>query len=262
MTNPVIQIPSSGHPWGTVLTLAEHTEDPTSWRLAGGLMVQAHAMMRGLSSRPTTDADFLVDVLTHKHAVREVRDALQNMGFQVTRGSLTGYTTRMVCGNSSVDLLVDNHLSPYLRSRALLSGHQMLGMPGSRRAVARSMIVDLRFERRTASVCMPDVLGALLMKAASWRETRQGDRSRHLLDAALLASLIDDPIEALLRLDNRSRSDRRNIRTLRDTLLLPDDDFAFRQLDAEHEENAKLVLEVLAQLLDMPRHAGRPEDYV
>ncbi|MFR0568441.1 hypothetical protein ACLUXI_06225 [Bifidobacterium apri] len=66
-------------------------------------------------------------------------------------------------------------------------------MPGSRKAVARSMLVTLRYEDTQATMCIPDVLGALLMKIASWRETHQGNRSRHLYDAALLASMIDDP---------------------------------------------------------------------
>lgn len=262
MTDSIINISADNHPWQTVFELARHTQDPTSWRLTGGLMVQAHAMMHGLESRSTTDADFLVDVLTHKYAVREVRDVLQKLGFQVIHGSLTGYTTRMAKGMSNVDLLVDNHLSPYLRSRAMLNGQRMLGMPGSRKAVMRSMIVELQYGDESAAVCIPDILGALLMKAASWREAKQGDYSRHLLDAALLASLIEDPVAQLVRLDNRSRSDRKNVRTLHDALLAADADFAYRQLDAEHETNAKFVLEVLSRLLDMPRRIGHTEDYV
>lgn len=32
--------------------------------LVGGLMVQAHAMMAGINSRPTFDADFMADILS------------------------------------------------------------------------------------------------------------------------------------------------------------------------------------------------------
>lgn len=168
---PVIDIPAQTHPWSTVLALAEATDDPTDWRLTGGLMVQLHAMARSTEARPTTDADLLVDVLTHQHAVRRVEDLLKSLGFTTHVGTLSDYTTRMTRGTAVVDLLVDNHLSSFLKNRARLDGHPMLGMPGSRKAVARSMLVTLRYEDTQATMCIPDVLGALLMKIASWRET-------------------------------------------------------------------------------------------
>lgn len=56
---PTVHIPSSSHPWSTVYTVAAE-RIPESWMLAGGLMVQLHAIMGGLTIRPTTDADLLV----------------------------------------------------------------------------------------------------------------------------------------------------------------------------------------------------------
>ncbi|KAB8291998.1 hypothetical protein DSM100685_1010 [Bifidobacterium avesanii] len=223
-------------------------------------MVQAHAMMHGLESRSTEDADLLIDVLVHHNAVREVRDNLQSLGFAVVEGTLTGYTTRMRRGPCNVDLLVDNHLSPFLRRRAELNGYKMLGMPGSRKAVARSMFVDLEWKGEIARICMPDLLGALLMKAASWREARQDDVGRHLQDCAVLASLVDDPVRELLRLNNRSRSDRKNVRTLRDGLMGHPE--FFRTLDPRHRMRAERTLGILARLLDMPRKYGSVEEYV
>ena len=240
MSNPIVQVPADVHPWSTVFALAKATEDPTSWRLAGGLMVHLHAMLHGVKSRPTTDTDFLVDVLTHKYAVREVRGVLQRLGFQLQDGSLSDYTTRMRQGNYEVDLLVDNHLSKYLRSRAMLNGRSMLGMPGSRKAVQRSMFVDLEYAGETATICVPDLIGALLAKAAAWRETGQYGKDRHMIDAALLASLIDDPEAELARLNNRSKSDRKNVRTLRRALLGSDGDEYFDYLDSARIAKAGL----------------------
>lgn len=257
---PLLHLTTDTHPWGTVFALARATQDPTSWQLTGGLMVQAHAMLHGVNSRSTEDADLLVDVLTHKRAVREVRDVLQRLGFKVVDGSLTGYTTRMRRGAEDVDLLVDNHLSPYVRPRAELNGNKMLGMPGSRRAVLRSMDVDLALHGETARIRMPNLLGALLMKAASWREAKQRDYGRHLQDCALLASLIDDPVEALLHLDNRSPSDRKNIRTLRDELIGHVE--YFRTLSPRQRLQAERTLEILVRLLAMPRKHGHTADYV
>lgn len=85
-------------------------------------MVQVHAMLHSMDARPTMDADLLVDVLTHTHAVREVSDSLSRLGFSVQMATPSGYTTRMRNGDFEVDLLVGNHLSKPLRERALLKG--------------------------------------------------------------------------------------------------------------------------------------------
>lgn len=259
---PVLDLPENTHPWYTVFQLAEQTEDPTSWRLTGGLMVQLHARLHGVDSRPTIDADFLVDVLTHANEVRHVESRLADIGFQVVHGTLTGYTTKMRRGRDSVDLLVDNHLSPFLRSRAILHGQRLLGMPGSRKAVTRSMLVTLRHAHSTATIYVPDLLGALLMKAASFRETNQDGRERHLQDAMRLASLIDNPKSELVRLDNRSPSDRRNIRTLTKELVEGNSDAYSDDLTSEEYENANAALEELSRLLDMPRRHGRTADFL
>lgn len=108
MANPILDLPAYVHPWSTLFELACRTKDPTSWRLGGGLMVQVHAMLHSMDARPTTDADLLVDVLTHAHAVREVSGSLSRLGFSVQVSTLSGYTTRMRNGDFEVDLLVDN----------------------------------------------------------------------------------------------------------------------------------------------------------
>ena len=262
MNIPTVDISVATHPWATVFHLAECTDDPTSWRLTGGLMVQLHAMLHGRESRPTEDADFLVDVLTHTNEVRHVKNLLADMGFLLEEGTLTKYTTRMRRGHDVVDLLVDNHLSKFLRPRSEINGLRLLGMPGSRKAVKRSMLATLRHEGRTATICMPDLLGALLMKAAAWRETNQFGRERHLIDAMTLASLIDEPTEELARLDNRSPSDRRNVRTLTSTLLSESGDEYAEMLSPLEYDAAIATLRELSRLLDMPRRHGHTADYL
>ncbi|MBW3079672.1 hypothetical protein [Bifidobacterium simiiventris] len=262
MNNPTAPVPAQTHPWSTVFQLAKQTEDPTSWRLAGGLMVQLHAFMRGQESRATADADFLVDVLTHANGVRHVKNLLSDMGFVLEAGTLTKYTTRMRRGNDVVDLLVDNHLSPFLQPRSEINGLRLLGMPGSRKAVSRSMLVDLRNGDQAATICVPDLLGALLMKAASYRETSQFGRERHLADAMRLASLIDEPEEELARLDNRSPSDRRNVRTLKTMLLEGDDSEYSASLSLQEHDAAIATIRELSRLLEMPRRSGRTADFL
>lgn len=60
----VVDVPAQSHPWDTVLAVARHF-DVDEWLLTGGFMVQVHAMRHGLTSRATTDADFLLDILTY-----------------------------------------------------------------------------------------------------------------------------------------------------------------------------------------------------
>lgn len=59
---PTIHIPNTGHPWSTVYAVAA-ANISESWLLTGGLMVQLHAIMGGLTARPTIDADLLADLM-------------------------------------------------------------------------------------------------------------------------------------------------------------------------------------------------------
>ena len=253
MPLPVVDIPHST-PWETVFRLAQLTDDPHTWMLTGGLMTQLHALMHHVDIRPTTDADFLINVLSYEHSVMRVRNDLITLGFAIRQGSLSQYTTRMVRGNQTVDLLVDNHLSPRQQRRAFLGTSRMLGMPGSRKALQRHMQVALAFNNESAIIEVPDLLGALLMKIASWREAPQGNIDRHLVDAATLASLIDAPEQELLRLNNASDSDRKNVRTLHQVLSDPTD-YWWRNMPEEQRNNGLRTVAILSLLIEMPRKA-------
>jgi hypothetical protein len=67
-------------------------------------------------------------------------------------------------------------------------------------------------------VPVPDPLGALVLKAAAWL-VHARDRDRHAHDAALLTSLIADPLTERTRL---AGSDRRRLRKLDAVLNEPD----------------------------------------
>ncbi|PKU92098.1 hypothetical protein CQR47_0111 [Bifidobacterium thermophilum] len=130
----------------------------------------------------------------------------------------------------------------------------MLGMPGSRKALQRHMQVALAFNNESAIIEVPDLLGALLMKIASWREAPQGNIDRHLVDAATLASLIDAPEQELLRLNNASDSDRKNVRTLHQVLSDPTD-YWWRNMPEEQRNNGLRTVAILSLLIEMPRKA-------
>lgn len=77
-----IDIPAQTQPWSTVFAVAQHfTSD--EWLLTGGLMVQAHAMLHGLPVRPTTDADFLLNILTYDRIATQMESYLATMGYRL-----------------------------------------------------------------------------------------------------------------------------------------------------------------------------------
>ena len=86
------------------------------------------------------------------------------------------------------------------------------------------------------------MLGALILKAAAHKEDPR-DKPRHLRDAALLASLIEDPIEERGRLVG---SDRRRItyiaRQLNDPFIE-----AWQLLPPERQTVGQHTLRVLAE---------------
>lgn len=140
---PTIHIPNTGHPWSTVYAVAA-ADMSESWLLTGGLMVQLHAIMGGLTARPTIDADLLADLMADRRGIARLRGVLTARGFETQPGTLTGYTTRMSAPNGDVvDLLVADHLPKFLGTDATIAGAPVLSMPGGAQAVERSMQVRL-----------------------------------------------------------------------------------------------------------------------
>lgn len=241
---PTIHVPDTGHPWSTVYAIAA-AGIPESWLLAGGLMVQLHAIMGGLTARPTTDADLLVDLMADRRGVARLRSVLSSHGFETQPGTLTGYTTRMVAPNGDVaDLLVADHLPKFLGADATIAGMPVLSMPGGAQAVERSMRVRLIDDRGGADavIRIPDLLGALILKSAAYSTDHAGYGDRHLYDAAMLSSLIPDPDAELERL--HSGTDRKRIGLLHDKLT--EDSPYWNNLDESHRQDGLDAVETLA----------------
>lgn len=78
---PTIHIPNTGHPWSTVYAVAA-ANISESWLLTGGLMVQLHAIMGGLTARPTIDADLLADLMADRRGIARLRGVLTARGFE------------------------------------------------------------------------------------------------------------------------------------------------------------------------------------
>ena len=218
---PIIHIPRTLRPWDAVYLLAQET-DPRSWILVGGLMVQAHARMKGMTDfRPTLDADFLVDILADHLATGHIVRTLERHGYQLVTGTLSGYANRMTKPDGeNIDLLAADHLPQWVERKHLtrIQGSRMFTAPGGAQACERCMTVLLQDDDgATRPIRIPDQLGALMFKAAAWQADSGEGRYRHLTDAMILCALMDDPETQRRRL--HSRNDFTRIRLLCDAIL-------------------------------------------
>lgn len=242
VSTPTVEVSSSAHPWSTIYALSKSC-DSSLWLLTGGLMIQLHAIMNGITARPTSDADLLIDVISNKHNVRKVYNALKKLGFALQIG-LTGYATRLTNRNNDVvDVLIADHTPKKLFGFLNIVNNPLLFMPGGAQAIERSMLVKLidRNENNEAMLRIPDLLGALILKSAAYNADNMGDREKHLYDAALIASLIDNPDFEAKRL--HSKNDYKRLRFLK--LKLTKDSIYWDVLDAEHKLNGLDVINTL-----------------
>lgn len=180
------------HPaWKTLLDIAE-TVSTESWLLVGGLMTQAHALLAGVSSRATKDVDLLIDVMSRRENARLVVAGLRELGFSTQEsGFRNGVFHRMTQGEMVVDILVADHLPKYSERYATVHRQRILEAPGGAQAIERKIEVVVTSEKRRSIVCIPNLLGALIIKCAAYAADDR-DRERHLDDIALLTSLVED----------------------------------------------------------------------
>lgn len=87
-----------------------------------------------------------------------------------------------------------------------------------------------------------------MLKSAAWAVDKTNRRDRHLADAALLLSLIDDPDEQVERL--HSRNDRKRILRLHE--MLTEDSEYWQVLDDVHRQNGIDVLDTLTDWAEKP----------
>lgn len=204
---PTIDVPSPaggwGAPWPNVAEI-EVVLAREKWTLVGGLMAQLHAIRRGVDVlRPTNDVDIILHVETTRGVAAAAAAALESIGYVFTP-SLDGRNNiahRFVRGDARVDLvtssadvvdvLVADHAAPRVVEK--LRGKDMMAIEGGTQALRRTINAHLQITPgRTTTISVPSPFGALILKAAAYQADSR-DKERHLLDAALLLSVIEDP---------------------------------------------------------------------
>jgi hypothetical protein len=252
---PTIEVPSLpggwGAPWPNVAEI-EAVLPHEKWTLVGGLMTQLHGIHRGIDTlRPTNDVDIVLHAETTRGVAAETARALESLGYEFSPSIDVRNDTvhRFRRGQATVDLatsapevvdvLVADHAAPRVIEK--LRGRTMVAIEGGTQALRRTVNARLHIEPgRATTISVPSPFGAAILKAAAY-QTDSRDKERHLLDAALLLSVIDDPYAERGRL---AGSDRSRIAAL--VRALPDDAREWRSLPAEWRVNGQTALRILS----------------
>ncbi len=195
--------------WHTLFDLAQRI--PNGWTLVGGQMVHLHCTERGASPiRPTEDADTVLDVRAMPDLLSTFTQALLDLGF-TPHTSGEGLQHRWTRERTQVDVLLPDGISEQVAARIGAGGAPTLSTPGGTQALHRSASVSVTVAGRTGEVRRPNLVGAMVMKAAAHTVPEGLGRARHRTDFAVLAELItrDDFLGETL-----GRKDLRRLRVM------------------------------------------------
>jgi hypothetical protein len=218
---PLVELPALAGPldtlWDLIVDIGSQLP-PDGWVLVGGQMVMLHGLMAGrVATRASQDVDVLADLITDDAGLARCVRVVRELDLEPQRDS-DGRVYRFVraADNARADLLAPDHTPPRRRLRTV--GGDTIRIEGGTQALRRAMPVRVVKEDRSAAVPVPDLLGAVVLKAAAWAADSR-DRERHSGDAAFLVSLITDP---LAERDRFTGSDRKRLLRLDKVLGDPD----------------------------------------
>jgi hypothetical protein len=171
---PAPDIPA---PWAVLIEIARHT-DRTMWCVIGGMMVQIHCALAGIPPvRATHDVDLLLNLLAQRTSAGVVAD-LKRLGFAPQEpGWPDAPFHRLRRRDDVIDILVPDHLPRHIRPS--VARRAMMPIEGGAQANSRLIEVDLVGDNTRATVIVPDLLGALVLKAAASVADNR-DAERHL----------------------------------------------------------------------------------
>lgn len=200
--------PAAEDGWHLLFDLAA-TFGTDTWMVIGGQMMQLVASHHGAADRvrPTDDVDIVVDVRVHRDGLRVVSDWLLGQQLEFSGASPDGIgrrfqrEARFGPGTTFVNLLAPEGLGARTDIRTVPPARTVLA-PGTVQALNRSELYDVTVtgmtgeRERTGRVRSPNILGALVAKAAATTIAVRDNPNRDWQDAALLLSLLPDPVAA------------------------------------------------------------------
>jgi hypothetical protein len=98
-----------------------------------------------------------------------------------------------------------------------LAGHDMFALPAGTRALQRTVYCRFDDDEGEVLISIPNTLGALVLKGATYREDSR-DTRRHLDDAVVLAACVREPLSTR---EEMKGSDRSRVIGLHESLADP-----------------------------------------
>jgi hypothetical protein len=196
--------------WSALLDL--HERVPRHWTLIGGQLVHLLCAERGgAPPRPTMDADAVLDVREDAQVLLRVTRALDQLGFRADGISAEGHQHRWRRDLALLDVLIPRGVGVRLPQRTGVTGSVTVQAPGGAQALRRTQRVEVALDGRIGAVLRPNLVGALVVKAAAHAATATGNRRRHLEDFADLAALVR---AADFEGERLTATDRRHLRRM------------------------------------------------
>lgn len=219
--------PAAEEGWGTLFDLAQVGTD--SWLLVGGQMMLVLAVQHNAERiRPTEDIDVVVNLRVQPDGTELLSKWLQKQGFRLEGVSQDQIGHRFVrpTATATGTVVFDVLAAAGVGNRARMTTvppARTVGAPGSLQAFGRSSVLEVLISdftnqnERVGKVRCPDLLGALVAKAAATSIPVRQNRERDWQDAALLLSVLADPVAASEQLGKRDREHLRRLRPLLET---------------------------------------------
>lgn len=175
--------------WWGLLDLHERLAE--GWALIGGQLVHLHCAERGqYPVRPTNDADTVIDVRADPTMLVTFTATLTDLGFGPAGISADGLQHRWIRGDASLDVLLPDGIGERARLRPGVTGSPTLPTAGGTQALQRSETVPVTVAGRAGAVRRPNLVGALVGKAAALSNSGDPGLGRHRRDFAVLAGLL------------------------------------------------------------------------
>ena len=196
--------------WLGILDLYDRLNE--GWTLIGGQLVHLHCAERGeFPVRPTNDADTVIDVRADPTILHTFTKTLEDLGFKSAGISAEGRQHRWKRGDASIDVLLPEGIGERASERQGVTGSPTLPTEGGTQALRRTEVVAVSVDGREGFVRRPNLVGALVVKAAA--HTNPGDRDlrRHRRDFVVLAGLVTARDFAA---EDVSKTDRRRLRRI------------------------------------------------
>jgi hypothetical protein len=176
--------------WLGILDLHDRLSD--GWTLIGG--------------QPTNDADTVIDVRADPTILHTFTKTLTDLGFTSAGITAEGRQHRWKRGDASIDVLLPEGIGERASERHGVTGSPTLPTEGGTQALRRSETVAVTVDGREGFVRRPNLVGALVVKAAAHTNPGDLDPRRHRRDFVVLAGLItarDFADEDLTKTDRR-----------------------------------------------------------